>query len=183
MALIGYARVSSDSQNTDRQMDSLEAIGCSKIFSEEISGIIKNRPALMKMLDYVREGDTLVVESISRLGRSTIDLLNIVEQLQEKGVELKSLKESIDTTTPQGKFVFTIFTALSELERETIRQRQREGIDAAKRRGKYLGRPRLVKPENFDEMYALVQSGKMKATEAFQKMGISKTSFYKLAKQ
>ncbi len=183
MALIGYARVSSDSQKTDRQMDALENIGCSKIFSEEISGVIKNRPELLKMMDYVREGDTLVVESISRLGRSTKDLLKTVDKLQKKGVQLKSLKESIDTTTPQGRFVLTIFTALSELERETTRQRQREGIDAAQRRGKHMGRPKLIKPENFDNLYALVQSGQMKATDAFREMGISKTSFYKLAKQ
>lgn len=123
MALIGYARVSSDSQKTDRQMDSLEAISCSKIFSEEISGIVKNRPALMKMLDYVREGDTLVVESISRLGRSTIDLLNIVEQLQVKGVHLKSLKESC--------FLSSIFPSIALWKSNPLPKRQSIGISDA----------------------------------------------------
>jgi len=183
MALIGYARVSTATQKTDRQIDSLEEVGCSKIFSEEISGVIKNRPELIKMMDYVREGDTLVVESISRLGRSTKDLLEIVEYLQKKGVHLKSLKESIDTSTPNGKFVFTIFTALSELERATILQRQKEGIAAAKKRGKHMGRPCVKKPENFDELYALVKKGEMTAVAAYSQMDIGKTSFYKLAKQ
>ena len=113
-----------------------------KIFKEKVSGKnIKDRPELQKMMEYVREGDTVIVESISRFGRSLMDLLNLIEQLNEKGVQFKSLKEGdIDTTTPTGKLVFSIFSSLAEFERETIKQRQAEGIAIAKANGKYKGR-------------------------------------------
>lgn len=111
-----------------------------RIFSEKISGANKDRPQLRAMLDYVREGDTLYIESISRLGRSTKDLLNIIDTLTEKGVTLISHKEKIDTDTPAGKFMLTVFAALSQLEREQLKQRQREGIEIAKAQGKYTGR-------------------------------------------
>lgn len=111
-----------------------------RIFSEKLSGANTDRPQLRAMLDYVREGDTLYVESISRLGRSTKDLLNIIDTLTDKNVTLISHKENIDTDTPTGKFMLTVFAALSQLERERIRQRQREGIEIAKAQGKYTGR-------------------------------------------
>ena len=114
--------------------------GCEKVFSDMLSGKDRNRPGLQAMLDYIREGDVLYVESISRLARSTRDLLQIVEELQVKGVQFVSEKESIDTSTPQGRFILTVFAALSELEREQIRQRQAEGIAIAKQQGKYQGR-------------------------------------------
>lgn len=143
MSKIGYIRVSTIEQNTDRQEIALEDIGMDKIFIEKASGKNTNRPELKKMLEYVREGDVLYIESISRLARSTRDLLSIVQQLQEKKVELISLKEHIDTTTPQGRFILTIFAALSELERENTLQRQKEGIVAARIKGKRFGRPKI----------------------------------------
>ena len=142
MANIGYIRVSSESQNTARQEELFNHLKMDKIFKEKVSGKnIKDRPELQKMMEYVREGDTVIVESISRFGRSLMDLLNLIEQLNEKGVQFRSLKEGdIDTTTPTGKLVFSIFSSLAEFERETIKQRQAEGIAIAKANGKYKGR-------------------------------------------
>jgi len=149
MSKIGYIRVSSLEQKTDRQDAALSELGVERIFAEKISGKNADRPELKKMLDYIREGDTLYIESISRLARSTKDLLAIVSQLQEKKVELISLKEQIDTSTPQGRFVLTIFGALSELERENILQRQKEGIEVAKLKGKRFGRPKCEIPKDW----------------------------------
>lgn len=129
-----------------------------KVFKEKISGKDKNRPELMRMLEYIREGDVVVVESLSRLGRSTRDLPSIVDDLRAKKVGLISLKESIDTETPQGRFMMQVFAALSELEREAIKERQKEGIEAAKRRGKHLGRPRRVKSVNWD---TVIKNGRL----------------------
>ena len=123
MAKIGYVRVSTIDQKTDRQEIALAELGIGKLFIEKVSGKNTEREELKKMLDYVREGDILYIESISRLARSTRDLLSIVLKLQDKKVELISLKENIDTSTPQGRFVLTLFGALSELERESILQR------------------------------------------------------------
>lgn len=140
MSKIGYIRVSTEHQETARQQEIMCGYQVDRIFSEKLSGATADRPQLKAMLDYVREGDTLYVESISRLGRSTRDLLNIIDTLNNKGVTLVSHKESIDTDTPTGKFMLTVFAALSQLEREQLKQRQREGINIAKAQGKYTGR-------------------------------------------
>ena len=142
MARIAYIRVSTEDQNTARQREAFKDLKIDKYYEEKVSGKnIKDRPELQKMMEYVREGDTVIVESISRFGRSLMDLLNLIEQLNEKGVQFKSLKEGdIDTTTPTGKLVFSIFSSLAEFERETIKQRQAEGIAIAKANGKYKGR-------------------------------------------
>ena len=139
MANIGYVRVSTTEQNTGRQfaLFSERGIKLDRIYEEKVSGKdTKGRPELAKMLDYVRDGDTVYIESISRLARNIMDLLKIVQQLQDKKVELVSLKETIDTSTPQGKFLLSIFGAMAELERDTIKQRQREGIDLALAEGR-----------------------------------------------
>lgn len=184
MAKIGYARVSSTDQNLDRQIETLQAIGCEKIFMEKVSGAHRsNRPELAAMLEYVREGDTLHVSAISRLARSTRDFLQIVDTLQGKGVALVSAKESIDTGTPQGRFMLTVFSALSQLEREAIRERQQEGYAAAKAQGKRFGRPPLKKPDNWDAVYSDWKAGKITAVAAFRELGISKASFYRLVKK
>ena len=128
---VGYVRCSSVDQNPARQEQILKDQSCEKVFSDMLSGKDTNRPGLKAMLDFVREGDVLYVESISRLAISTRDLLQIIDQLQEKGTQFISEKESIDTTTPQGKFMLTVFAAMADLEREQIRQRQREGIEKA----------------------------------------------------
>ena len=140
MSKIGYIIVSTEHQETARQQEIMCDYQVDRIFSEKISGANKDRPQLKAMLDYVREGDTLYIESISRLGRSTKDLLNIIDTLTEKCVTLISHKENIDTDTPAGKFMLTVFAALSQLEREQLKQRQREGIEIAKAQGKYTGR-------------------------------------------
>jgi len=181
MANIGYIRVSSIDQHIDRQEIALKQIGMDKIYSEKISGKDINRPELTKMLSYVRDGDVLYVESISRLARSTRDLLSIVERLQNKNVALVSLKEHIDTLTPQGRFVLTLFGALSELERESILQRQREGIDAAKAKGQRLGRPIIQEPVNFNQVVKIWKSGEITATEAMKRLNLNRGTFYRMA--
>lgn len=137
---IGYIRVSTQEQNTIRQELLMESLGVDEVYIDRISGKNTNRPELQKMLDYVRRGDTVIVESISRFARNTRDLLELIEQLTAKGVEFISKKEAIDTTTSAGKFMLTIFGAVAELERDYLLQRQKEGIAAAKTQGKYTGR-------------------------------------------
>jgi DNA invertase Pin-like site-specific DNA recombinase len=183
MSKIGYIRVSSIDQNTDRQALALSNMGIKKIFTEKVSGKSTNRPALKEMLNYLREGDTLYIESISRLARSTRDLLTLVEQLQSKKVELISLKENIDTTTAQGRFVLTIFGALSELERESTLQRQREGIEAAHLKGKKFGRPRIETPKNWNSVIGLWKQGKITAVEAMKKLKLDRGTFYRRVKE
>ena len=183
MAKIGYIRVSSVDQNTDRQELALSNLGIKKIFMEKISGKSTNRPALKEMLGYLREGDTLYIESISRLARSTRDLLSIVGHLQKKKVELMSLKENVDTTTAQGRFVLTIFGALSELERESTLQRQREGIEAARLKGKKFGRPRIETPKNWNSVVSLWKQGKITAVEAMKRLQMDRGTFYRRVKE
>ena len=183
MAKIGYARVSTIEQNLDRQEDAFQALNLEKVFTDKMSGKDANRPGLVEMLGYLREGDTLVVESISRLARSVRDLLSIVEQLERKQVSFISLKEAIDTTTPQGRFILTIFAALGELERETIHQRQREGIEAARARGRVMGRPKLQCPAEWDRVYEEWKAGRTTAADAMRTLSLKRTSFYKLVKQ
>jgi len=143
-----------------------------------MSGKSTDRPELKKMMDYVRRGDTVIVESISRFARNTHDLLELVERLTVKGVEFVSKKEAIDTTTPTGKFMLTIFGAVAELEREYILQRQREGIEIAKAQGKYTGRKPTAHPD-FDSVVARWRNGELTAAAAMKKLGMSKATFYR----
>lgn len=182
MARIGYIRVSTEEQNTARQWAALEQYQLDRAYEEKVSGKDTARPELRKMLEYVREGDAVYIESLSRLGRSTTDLLAIVEQFTAKGVGLVSDKESIDTATPQGKFVLTVFAALSQLERETTLQRQREGIDAARKAGKKWGKPAATVPAGWDKTITEVKAGTMTAVQAMKKLGLKKTTYYKLLK-
>lgn len=182
MSKIGYIRVSSVDQNTDRQEVALKELKVDKIFIEKLSGKNTNRPELHRMLDYVREGDVLYIESISRLARSTKDLLSLVQTLQDKHVDLVSLKENIDTTTPQGRFILTIFGALSELERENILQRQREGIEIARQNGKVLGRPVIEIPKDWDKVINLWNRGEITAIEAMKRLNMNRGTFYRRLK-
>lgn len=141
---IGYIRVSTEEQNTARQEVLLRELGVDEVFIDKASGKNADRPELTRMMNYVRRGDTVIVESISRFARNTRDLLDLVERLTKKQVEFVSRKEAIDTTTPTGKFMLTVFAAVAELEREYILQRQREGIAIAKKQGKYTGRNRCL---------------------------------------
>lgn len=182
MAKIAYVRVSTEDQHVDRQKIALDEIGMDKYFIEKLSGKNMERPQLKKMLEYVREGDTLYIESISRLARSTRDFLSIIEQLQNKKVELVSLKENIDTTTPQGRFILTIFAALAELEREYTLQRQREGIAAAKLKGQKFGRPQVQRPKEWDKVIKLWRQGEITAAEAMKRLQLKKATFYRMVK-
>jgi DNA invertase Pin-like site-specific DNA recombinase len=183
MSRIAYIRVSTIDQNTDRQIFVLKDKGIDKFFIEKVSGKDVCRQELKNMMDYIREGDILYIESISRLARSTKDLLNIVEVLRQKSVELISLKENIDTSTPQGKFMLTVFGALAELERENTLQRQREGIEAAKNKGKKFGRPAIDYPKDFPKIYNEWKYKKISGVEAMKVLKLKKTTFYKLVKQ
>ncbi len=186
MEKIAYIRVSTKEQNTIRQHAAFDTAGIhlDRIYEEKISGKDADRPELKKMLEYVREGDIVYVESISRLGRSTKDLLDIVDIFAKKKVELKSLKEpAIDTTTPYGKLIFNIFGALSEFERSCIKERQREGIAAAKASGKRFGRPRIPMPKGFPKAYSEWKAGNATAAATWRGLGLTKSIFYKFVKQ
>jgi len=181
MAIIGYVRVSTQEQNEDRQLTIMEQYKVEKVFSEKLSGKNTERPELKRMIEYVREGDTLVIESYSRLARSTKDLVLIVEQLNAKDVNLISSKENIDTNTPQGRFMFTIFAGLAEFERECTLQRQAEGIAEARKKGLYKGR----KPKPYDEKQLRIECEKWRreeqtATAIMRKLDMSSNRFYRI---
>ena len=175
---IGYIRVSTQEQNTMRQEVLMKQLGVDQVYIDKFSGKNRNRPELQTMLEFVRKGDVVIVESISRFARNTKDLLELVEQLTAKGVEFISQKEAIDTTTPTGKFMLTIFGAVAELEREYILQRQREGIAIAKTQGSYKGRKPIQNPD-FAQTLLQWRSGEIKAVEAMDRLNMSKTTFYR----
>lgn len=181
---IGYIRVSTAEQETARQEELMKTLGVKKIFMEKLSGKDTNRPEFHKMLDYLREGDELYVESISRLSRSIRDLLKTIDTLNEKGVKFISQKENIDTSTPQGRFMLSVFAALSELEREQTLQRQREGIEIAKAQGKYKGRQPIQTDEaKFAKLYHLWKNHEITAVEFQQRIGLKPNTFYRRVKK
>jgi len=179
---IGYIRVSTQEQNTVRQEALMESLGVNEVYIDRMSGKSTDRLELKKMMEYVRQGDTVIVESISRFARNTRDLLELVERLISKGVEFVSKKEAIDTTTPSGKFMLTIFGAVAELEREYILQRQSEGIAIAKSQGRYKGRKPIERP-NFDQVTALWRSGEITAREAMRRLDMKPSTFYRKVKE
>lgn len=180
---VGYIRVSTAEQNTARQEILMEQLGVDKIYIDRMSGKSKDRPQLKDMLTFVRVGDTVIVESISRFARNTRDLLELVDALTEKGVEFISKKENIDTTTPAGKFMLTVFAAVAELERGYILDRQKEGIAIAKSEGKYKGRkPAEIDEQLWGSLYLLWSEGKISAVEFMGKMGMKKSTFYRRVK-
>lgn len=179
---IGYIRVSTQEQNTMRQEVLMQELGVDELYIDRASGKNTDRPELKKMMEYVRQGDTVIVESISRFARNTKDLLELVERLSAKQVEFVSRKEAIDTTTPTGKFMLTVFGAVAELEREYILQRQREGIAIAKEQGKYQGRKPIRCPE-LEQVAARWQSGELTAREAMRKLDMAPSTFYRRVKR
>lgn len=179
---IGYIRISTAEQNTARQEVLMRELEVDNVFIDRMSGKNTNRPELQKMMNFVREGDTVIVESISRFARNTKDLLDLVEKLTEKNVEFVSKKEAIDTTTPTGKFMLTIFGAVAELEREYILQRQREGIAIAKENGVYKGRKPIVRPE-FENVVSVWKEGKITAVEAMKRLDMKASTFYRKVKE
>lgn len=175
---VGYIRVSTAEQNTARQETKLECM-VDKMFIDKCSGKDRHRPQLIACLEYLREGDTLFIDELSRLGRNLKDLIEIIEALNKKGVALKSLKESLDTATPQGKLMFHMLGAIDEFERELLLQRQREGIQEAKKAGKYKGRKQKEKPTNWGTLYRQYMSRQKTATEVAKECGVSRTVLYK----
>ena len=179
---VGYCRVSTVEQNTARQEVLLESLAVDRVFLDKCSGKNTDRPALKEMLAFVREGDIVVVESISRLARNTKDLLSLIDKFTEQGVGFISQKESINTSSPTGKFILTVFGAIAELEREYILQRQAEGIAIAKANGVYKGRKPVECPD-FDKVYEQVQSGVITATRGWELLAISKSSWYRRVRE
>lgn len=178
---VGYIRISTTDQNTARQEVLMRELSVEQVYIDRMSGKNTDRPELKRMMSFVRSGDTVIVESISRFARNTRDLLDLVEQLTEKQVEFVSKKEAIDTTTPSGKFMLTIFGAVAELEREYILQRQREGIAVAKAAGIYKGRKPIKHPE-FDGVVRQWREGRITAAEAMRRLDMKPSTFYRKVK-
>ena len=179
---IAYVRVSSVDQNEARQIEALKSYNIEKMFIEKVSAKDTDRPELQTMLEFVREGDTIFIEDFSRIARSTKDLLDIVEELQTKGVKLVSLKENLDSTTTPGKLMITMLGAIYEFERANILERQREGIAIAKREGKYKGRKQITKPDNWNEVFSKWKHREISAKQAMKELNLKTNTFYKLVK-
>ncbi|MGN0687826.1 MAG: recombinase family protein [Oscillospiraceae bacterium] len=176
--VFGYARVSTEQQNLDRQIDMLEKYGVDCLYNEKMTGTKRNRPELEKLLERLTEGDTVVVESLSRLGRSTKDLIWLMETFHTKGVNLVSLKESIDTTTSTGKLLFTLMSALAQFERDVLADRTREGLAAARARGRKGGR-RPIDKEAVRKAVKLYKTKQYTVSEITELTGVRKTTLYK----
>ena len=177
----GYARVSTLDQNLNRQVDMLKEHSVDELFTEKMSGTKKNRPELDKLMSCLKTGDTVIVESLSRLGRSTKNLIELVEVFQEKGVHLVSLKEAIDTSTPSGKLLFTLMSAISQFERDTIVERTREGLNAARSRGHVGGRPK-TKSEKIAQALRLYATREYTLKEIECLTGVKKSTLYRYMK-
>lgn len=179
---IGYARVSTQDQNLERQLDILKEAGCDKIYQEKITGTKKDRPELDKLLEDLRSGDTIIISDLTRLSRSTKDLFNLVELIESKGAYIKSLKESwLDTTTPQGKLMFTFIAGISQFERDLISQRTQEGLASARARGRKGGRPAKNK-KTIDTAINMYNSRLHSVAEIEKTTGVSKATLYRYLK-
>lgn len=176
---IAYIRVSTVEQNEQRQIEAMQKYDIEKWFTEKVSAKDTNRPKLQELLEFAREGDTVHIHDFSRLARSTRDLLDIVEQLNTKGVHLISNKENIDTSTPTGKLMLTMIGAINEFERVNLLERQREGITIAKREGKYKGGKRKT-VNNFAEYYNRYMSREITKSALARELGISRPTLNKL---
>jgi DNA invertase Pin-like site-specific DNA recombinase len=180
---IAYVRVSTVEQNEQRQLEGLKNYNIDKWFTEKVSAKDTNRPKLQEMLDFAREGDTIYIWDFSRLARSTKDLLDIVEELTNKGIHLRSVKENLDTSTPSGKLMLTMIGAINEFERANMLERQREGIAIARAEGKYKGRSEIGYPNNWEEIYPKWKSRELTGMKAMELLGLKKNTFYKLIKE
>lgn len=174
----GYARVSTEQQNLDRQLDMLQSYGVDFIYNEKMTGTKRDRPELTKLLDRVTEGDTVVIESLSRLGRSTKDLIELVDFFEKQGVHLVSLKEAIDTSTPTGKLLFTLMSALAQFERDVIADRTREGLKAARARGRQGGRPKIDQ-RKVKQAVKLYEARQHSLREIEELTGVKKATLYR----
>ena len=185
--LIGYARISTQDQTLDLQLDALNKAGCDRIFTDTISGSVQERKGLEEALNYVRRSDSLVVWRLDRLGRSLKHLIETVGQLNQKGIGFRSITESIDTTTSSGKLVFHVFGALAEFERDLIRERTQAGLSAARARGRFGGRPRakaLDNPRKLSLAQALYRDKTNSIEEICTVLHVSRSTLYRyLGKQ
>ncbi|WP_312249796.1 recombinase family protein [Streptococcus parasuis] len=179
--IYGYARVSTQHQDLNRQLDLLAKQNCNEILTEKMTGTKSNRPELNRLKDKLRPGDTVVVESFSRLGRSTKDLIDLVTYFEEQDVKLVSLKENFDTTTPQGRLMMTVFQAFSQFERDLIVERTKEGLQSARARGRIGGRPRVNK-RDIERAVKLYESKAYSGKEITEMTGISKATLYQYIK-
>lgn len=180
--LIGYARVSTREQNLDLQLDALREAGCEKIFEDKLSGARSERPGLSRLKDSLRPGDTVVIWRLDRLARSLKDLITWVNWLHEQEVSLKSLNDPIDTTTPAGELVFHIFGAIAEFERNVNRERSRAGMEAARARGRFGGRPPALSKDKLKLLMKLYYDKEHSVIKLCEMFGISKAGFYKMKK-
>ena len=176
--LIGYARVSTSDQNLDLQKETLLKIGCERIYEDEISGTIKERPGLNETLEMLRAGDTLVVWKLDRLGRSVKNLISLISDLNSKDIHFKSITDSIDTSTPSGRFFFHVMASLAQMERELIVERTKAGLDAAKKLGRVGGRKRKMTNSKINSAKKLLASGVVPKDVA-QNLGISVATLYR----
>ena len=181
--VIGYARVSTLEQNLDRQIDNLTAYGCEKIYQEKMTGTKADRPKFRAMLDALRPGDVLVTDSFSRLSRSTKDLLDLVERLNAAGVHLVSLKENLDTTTATGKMMLTMLSALSQFERDLIAERTKDGLKAARARGRKGGRPTVGNGKIKEQALAMYDANVMTNKEIAEKWNVSTATLSRWIKE
>ena len=179
---VGYVRISTREQNTARQDVLMEQLGVERVYTDKLSGKNTERPELQKMMDFVREGDVVVVESFSRFARNLRDLLDLTETLEKKGVQFISQKERIDTSGPAGRLMLQIFGALAEFERETILERQAEGIAVAKAEGRMNGRPKKA-VDTFEDVYRDYEDKKISASEGARRLGIARSTWYRKVKE
>jgi len=177
--LIGYERVSTDDQNLSLQHDALKAAGCDRIFADKLSGVKADRPGLKEAFDYVRPGDTLVVWRLDRLGRSLKDLIALVEELEGRGIGLRSLQEHLDTTTSGGMLIFHLFGALAEFERNVIRERTQAGLQAARARGRKGGRRHKLTPEQIAIGRSLAADPTRSVSSICEHLNISRPTYYR----
>lgn len=171
--IVGYARVSTEEQNLEAQLDALKEAGAERVFSDKMSGAVRRRPELDRMLDQLRKGDVIAVTKYDRLARSLSDLLEIVKAIDEKGAGFRSLAEDIDTTTPAGRLIFHVFASIAQFERERIAERTREGIDAARRRGRVGGRPSALSTDQKEEVRRMRDEEGRRPSEIAKLFGVS----------
>jgi len=177
--LVGYARVSTQDQKPELQLDALNGAGCEKVFEEKASGAQRERPQLQAALEYVRAGDVLVVWKLDRLARSLKQLIETVEMLEERGIGFRSITENIDTTTSGGRLIFHIFGALAEFERSIIRERTKAGLKAARDRGRVGGRPKALSEADLSVARALLSDDTITTREVAKRLGVSLSTLYK----
>lgn len=177
--LLGYARVSTVDQDAALQVDALEKAGCDRVFVDTMSGTVAHRPQLDKMLEHARDGDTIVVWRLDRLGRSLRQLITQVQELDNRGVGFRSLQESIDTTSPGGRLIFHVFGALAEFERDLITERTTAGLAAARARGRQGGRPAKLTSEQIRTAKRLYDDSELTVAEIGQVLGVSRATVYR----